>query len=128
MVIVEGVMLDIGDAVVIKTNEDIQNSIAIYLSLGLENVCVNFHITKSHSITDVQENLIPSTIMEENELDGEENLEVEEIVECSDSKFEEINADDDEDDENNWSDYDSDKDQFLYESDFDLQVKNQIAF
>ncbi|KAK4421786.1 hypothetical protein Salat_2129200 [Sesamum alatum] len=65
--------------------------------------------------------------MEENELDEEENIEVEEIVEWSDSEFEGINADDDEDNENNWSNYTSDKDQFLYESDHDLQVKNPIT-
>ncbi|KAK4439032.1 hypothetical protein Salat_0237900 [Sesamum alatum] len=60
--------------------------------------------------------------MEENESDEEKNIEVEEIIEWSDSVFEGINADDDEDNENNWSDYTSDKDQFPYESDHDLQV------
>ncbi|KAL0373564.1 UNVERIFIED_CONTAM: hypothetical protein Sradi_3272100 [Sesamum radiatum] len=65
--------------------------------------------------------------MEENELTEEENIEIEEIVEWSDSEFEGINADDDEDNEDNWSDWNSDEDQFLYESDHDFQVKNPIA-
>lgn len=124
------------DTIAIHSDADIKSLIAMYLSLGLENILVNLDIVTSFSkenvmvncnMVDIHESdkLVDAIILVDNDAEKEENIEVEERFVWSDSEFERDNIDhqcevpdsNTDEDMDKLSDYDSYADQSLYHID-----------
>ncbi|KAK8934408.1 hypothetical protein KSP39_PZI014899 [Platanthera zijinensis] len=103
LVVIEGVLPDIEETIIITEDEDINKLVALYMAIGLENICVNLSISTSTPNIPA----LHSTNAEENEIEVDDEIDSDQA-------------------EDRLSDYNSDKDHALYHNDNDLQDRNPI--